>query len=272
MIRIMAHATTFGRLRGEIMLDHADLGLIVDALCGAGTPAALLGVSFALLGVGFFGGFAHCGPMCGPFIVMQLGDPQRGSFALRRLGSGLLPFYHLGRITTYVGIGAMAGGAGATIATLAPFHGALAVLLAFAALCFLLQGMTRATKFLPPAAASALGARIATVIARVAGPLLQPSPSPYAGARGFALGIVLGFLPCGFLYTAVIAAAATGGAAAGGLAMAAFGLGTIPALAAIGLIGNGAARRWRGIAAAIMPAIFLLNAATLGGIALHLSG
>jgi sulfite exporter TauE/SafE len=87
--------------------------------------------------------------------------------------------------------------------------------------------------------------------------------------RGFPLGLVLGFLPCGFLYAALIAAAATGGALAGGLAMAGFALGTMPALVVVGVLGAGAALRWRRFAVRLAGPVFLANALTLGGLAVR---
>jgi uncharacterized protein len=83
---------------------------------------------------------------------------------------------------------------------------------------------------------------------------------------------VLGLLPCGFLYAALLAAAASGGAIAGALAMAAFALGTIPALAVVGVAGTALLRRWRMAARSVAAGIFLLNAATLGALALRLAG
>ena len=55
---------------------------------------------------------------------------------------------------------------------------------------------------------------------------------------GFMFGVALGFLPCGLLYTALLAAMATGTAFWGALGMLGFGLGTVPLLAAIGAAGH----------------------------------
>ena len=56
------------------------------------------------------------------------------------------------------------------------------------------------------------------------------------GLRGvILLGALNGLLPCCLVYSALLAAAAGGGVIQGALAMAAFGLGTIPALVIIGL-------------------------------------
>ena len=61
--------------------------------------------------------------------------------------------------------------------------------------------------------------------------------APGAGNR-FLLGLLLGFLPCGLIYAALLKAMATGSAYAGGASMLAFGLGTAGALFALGLFSS----------------------------------
>ncbi len=82
-------------------------------------------------------------------------------------------------------------------------------------------------------------------------------------AGEYLLGVALGFLPCGFLYAAIAAAAATGRAEMGAAAMVAFGLGTVPVLAVIGVAGHAAGRHWNRRVAALAPALMLLNAGLL---------
>jgi sulfite exporter TauE/SafE len=53
--------------------------------------------------------------------------------------------------------------------------------------------------------------------------------------QAFALGGLWGWLPCGLVYSVLIAAIATGNAIHGGLLMLAFGLGTLPTLLAMGI-------------------------------------
>ena len=64
-------------------------------------------------------------------------------------------------------------------------------------------------------------------------------------AARYGLGVVLGFLPCGLLYGALAAAGGTGSAIDGALAMAAFAVGTVPALVATGWGGLLVRRRLR---------------------------
>ena len=53
--------------------------------------------------------------------------------------------------------------------------------------------------------------------------------------RALGLGVLWGWLPCGLVYSVLITALAAGSAGQGALIMAAFGLGTLPNLLAIGL-------------------------------------
>src|SRR5581483_9681826 len=86
-------------------------------------------------------------------------------------------------------------------------------------------------------------------------------------ASGLLLGAALGFLPCGLLYAALAVTAAGLSPLSGAAGMAAFGLGTVPALMAVGIAGQAAARHWhRGINAAA-PVVMLLNALLLAGLA-----
>lgn len=54
----------------------------------------------------------------------------------------------------------------------------------------------------------------------------------------FLIGLLNGLLPCGLVYMAIAAAIATGSAPGGSLFMFLFGLGTLPMMLAISLIGN----------------------------------
>jgi sulfite exporter TauE/SafE len=53
--------------------------------------------------------------------------------------------------------------------------------------------------------------------------------------RALILGGLWGWLPCGLVYSVLIAAIATGSAMSGGLLMLAFGLGTLPTLVTMGM-------------------------------------
>lgn len=237
------------------------------AWCGA-APHAIPALLFL---TGLVGGIAHCGPMCGPFILAQTATAPFGTPILGRLAGGLLVPYHLGRLTTYAGLGAFAAAIGAAAAAMAPLRLAVAALLVAAALLFALQAVARLMPGLMTAWSGRWGQRLpqcwAGLLAGLSRPLLD-EPTP---AARFALGMVLGLLPCGFLYGALAAAAATRSPVAGAAAMAAFGLGTVPSLMLLGIGGAACAARWRHLARRVVAPLFLFNAALLSLMALSLA-
>lgn len=184
-----------------------------------------VGVPASLFLAGLAGSVVHCVGMCGPFVLGQvmagLDRSGAGYGEWRRLaGAALLP-YHLGRLTTYTGLGALAGGATALFAATSAFGWLSGGLLVVAALLMIVQALGLALGGTSP---------LAGVLTRLAAPL---STATGTGAR-YGLGVILGFLPCGLLYGALAAAGGTGSVADGALAMAAFAAGTMPALMATG--------------------------------------
>jgi len=257
-------------------LRHDDgMGTGLDMLAALCAPAATLGsgggIVLGLLLAGAAGSAMHCVPMCGGFVLGQVADrvarlPATHLCEWRRIGAGVLLPYHLGRLTTYAALGALAGAGGGVLAGLPRFGWLSAALLLLAAALFLLHALRR----LAPAFASGLaglerappgwGRTIARISARI--------DRSRAGG-GYALGLVLGLLPCGFLYAALTAASATFSPLYGGLGMLAFGLGTAPALIAVGIAGQAAGRHWQRGVARIGPAVMLLNATLLTALALR---
>jgi sulfite exporter TauE/SafE len=220
---------------------------VLAELCGAGplTGSLFLGLFLA----GAAGSTMHCVPMCGGFVLGQVADglarlPATRLCEWRRMTGGALLPYHLGRLTTYAGLGALA----ALGASRLPWFGTVsAVLLLVGAALFVIH-VARIVPGLDHAPAG--WSHFVTAMARRAG-------------GGYPLGVALGFLPCGFLYAAVASAAASGNPLLGAAAMLAFGLGTAPALIAVGIAGQAAGRRWRRGIAVAAPAVMLLNAALL---------
>jgi sulfite exporter TauE/SafE len=54
----------------------------------------------------------------------------------------------------------------------------------------------------------------------------------------FLVGVLDGFLPCGLVYLAVVGAIGTGSILGGSLYLAIFGIGTIPMMLSVALVGN----------------------------------
>jgi sulfite exporter TauE/SafE len=239
---------------------------MLTALCSAvGVLPLGGGVALGLLLTGAAGSAAHCVPMCGGFVLGQVADRMTQLSAARmcewrRLSTAALVPYHLGRLTTYAGLGAVAGSFGAAFG-LVPWLGwASSILLLLAALLFLAHAARRLAPRLV-ASLPALDRAPAGWNRLLAAATGRLDRSNVRG--GFLLGVTLGFLPCGFLYAALAATAATADPAMGAVAMAAFGLGTFPALLAVGVAGHAVAHRWRRGMAVMAPAVMLLNAALL---------
>jgi hypothetical protein len=130
-----------------------------------------------------------------------------------------------------------------------------------AALLFLAQGLRRLVpglaRFLPgPERAPAWWNRMLAGVTR--------GLDRRRVGSGYALGLALGFLPCGFLYAALAAAASGFSPVLGAAGMLAFGLGTVPTLAAVGIAGQAAGWRWQRGVAVLSPVVMLGNAALLG--------
>jgi sulfite exporter TauE/SafE len=88
---------------------------------------------------------------------------------------------------------------------------------------------------------------------------VQPLAARAFDANAFAGGMLWGLIPCGLVYGALGGAALAGGPARGALAMAAFGLGTLPWLLAAGVALAKLRARFAGVAAR-----FAVGGAVLG--------
>ncbi|RQO36378.1 cytochrome biogenesis protein [Herminiimonas sp. KBW02] len=69
-------------------------------------------------------------------------------------------------------------------------------------------------------------------------PLMQPLLPMDKVGKAFALGGIWGWLPCGMVYSVLLTAMFSGSALSGASVMLAFGLGTLPALLGLGMLGS----------------------------------
>jgi sulfite exporter TauE/SafE len=169
-------------------------------------------------------GSGHCIGMCGGIVAaLSLSGQKRG-------GLGFPLLYHLGRITTYTALGAAVGWLGLAFAYTSGLREYGRWILVAADGFVILVGLGSAGAFARlnvmklefPAAARALTRGVGAV--RRLPPLVAALP----------LGLLLGLLPCGFLYAVLLNAALSADPATGALVMLGFGLGTVPSLLAFG--------------------------------------
>jgi sulfite exporter TauE/SafE len=207
-------------------------------------------------------GSTHCAGMCGPFTVMVAGNVKAGP---KNPLHQVLGAYHLGRLTTYLLLGALAGGLGASLNATGE-----------------LIGWQRIAAYL---AGIAMLATAVVVLLRQLGLRIGHLPIPnswvkviHAGfrlvarwpalPRAFSIGLLTTWLPCGWLYAFVLVAAGTGSVIPALVVMLGFWVGTIPLLTLLGWSSAGLAPRmgkalpWVSIAACVILGFFTLFSRT----------
>jgi sulfite exporter TauE/SafE len=171
----------------------------------------------------FLGGLAgslHCVGMCGAFPLALGGDPAA------RWRRQLL--YNLGRVNTLIFIGAVSGAAGAALVASGPVALAERVLAVVAGSLMILVGLEM---LLPFSFLTRFGAALARV---TVGRVLASVVRSRSAAAPLALGVFNAFLPCQLIYAFAAQAAGTASVTAGMATMLAFGIGTVPAMLAVG--------------------------------------
>ena len=186
---------------------------------------------FSLLAVfltGLLGG-VHCVGMCGGIV---------GAFSLQLPGSGPRISYHLaanlGRLASYVVIGVIAGTLGSASAFLSHLFPAEKILYVVANLVLIALGLHLAGIWSGVLVLEAAGGGVWKRLQPVFKKLVPIQSLPQAVAAG----MVWGWLPCGLVYSVLIAAMASGSALQGGATMLAFGLGTLPNLLLMGVFAS----------------------------------
>jgi uncharacterized protein len=213
-------------------------------------------------------GSLHCVGMCGGLVSFY--SAGTGSSGVSRWAPHAA--YHLTRLGAYVLLGALAGGLGSGLDSLGARAGLGRLALLVAALGVaawslpLLFGRHAPSRLLQvrrkPAAGAGLERRLAAFFGALVYRLRQRSPLWRAGA----IGLSSALLPCGWLYAFVALAAGTGSAQHGAGLLAAFWMGTVPALLGLGafvgrLVAPLGARLPR-VSAAIVLSICVFNVIT----------
>lgn len=202
-------------------------------------------------------GSTHCAGMCGPFVLLLTGKPGETDRGV----SSKLTAYHLGRLTTYVLLGTLAGALGQALNSTV----------------WLVESQ-RGAAYL---AAATMFLSAVVLLLRQAGMPIQHLPIPqhwvkgiYAGfrwakawpevIRSWWIGLLTTWIPCGWLYAFVIVAAGSGDVVSGMVIMLAFWLGTLPLLSLIGVSAGQLSQHWR----ATTPWIAIAACLVLGSMTL----
>lgn len=175
--------------------------------------------------VGLLGG-GHCVGMCGGIVsAVTLSLPGQ------RPKTPFLLAYNAGRIASYGLAGVLAGLIGASSFFLDHVLPVERLLYGLASLMLVVLGLYLAGLWQGVLVLERLGGVIWKRVQPLTKQLLPLRSAPQA----LVLGLVMGWLPCGLVYSVLVAALATGSALQGGLLMLAFGLGTLPVLLTMGL-------------------------------------
>lgn len=186
---------------------------------------------YAVLLIGFLGGFSHCIGMCGGFVatyslkLAQDSTPGRSWFRTQ-----LFPhlLYNSGRVLTYTLLGEVFGLLGMTLGSLVAFKSFQGGLMIFAGIVMIFMGLDFAGLF------PALPQNTFWGVNKFKS-LVHSMLNRVNSGNIFGLGFVMGFLPCGMVYAVAAKAAATQSIWQGGLTMLVFGIGTFPAMVLTGI-------------------------------------
>ena len=177
-------------------------------------------------------GSLHCVGMCGPLALWAAGASDNKWTARQTVLATSL--YHLGRLSTYVGVGLVAGSIGSFANASGSAIGiqVLAARIAGATMIFL--GLAQLYRILNRNRPKPTKARnIPLKPSLIAKLLVEVRPWVFSlplHLRGLFTGAVTPFLPCGWLYLFALVAAGTGSTPWGGMVMLSFWVGTVPAL------------------------------------------
>lgn len=181
---------------------------------------------------GLLGGFGHCIGMCGPVVV---------AYSVSLGKKSIIPhlLYNAGRVTTYTFLGGVMGITGSFLIMTGRILEIQKIIMISAGALIVLFGL-------------GMGGRIPFIkgVERILAdrPFFRKVLTLFSGAPTigtyFPMGIALGFIPCGLVYTAMLTSARMGmeasdhvtGLLSGALAMMIFGIGTVPALFLFGKI------------------------------------
>lgn len=201
---------------------------------------------------GLIGSF-HCAGMCGPIAFALPGKKQEGlKFFIGRL------LYNTGRIISYAFLGFVFGSFGLGI-KLAGFQQSLSIFIGLLILFIVLFNYLK------------IGSFSFNPFSMLSSKFVQKLFQSKSLFALLAIGMLNGLLPCGFVYIAVLGASATQNALEGVVFMLLFGLGTLPLMYGVSVVGQFLSIKVRGkinrlspIFAVLIAVLFIVRGLNLG--------
>lgn len=195
-------------------------------------------------------GTVHCIGMCGGIVgALSMAGAPRRSFPVPVVTVAAAPApsmsivldntlrvlaYNTGRIGSYMLAGAIAGGMASGARAMADVAALQIAGYWLANLMLVALGLTLMGAWHGLAKLEQAGNVVWRRVQPVIKPLLPMDTTP----KALALGALWGWVPCGMVYSVLLAAMLTGSPWSGAAVMLAFGLGTLPALLTMGMAGT----------------------------------
>jgi uncharacterized protein len=169
-------------------------------------------------------GSLHCIGMCGP-IALALPGKRTHSWSM----TGEKLTYQFGRVTTYTVLGALAGIGGKVVVD-AGFTQALSIVSGILMIVTAIVQLILHKILIP-----------SSLTDKVLVPMHRFFSRSFKGRGGyvshFGIGLVNGLLPCGLVMSALMGSIGTGSVVEGAAFMGLFGLGTVPLMSAVAILG-----------------------------------
>ena len=173
--------------------------------------------------LGLLGSF-HCIGMCGPIAFMLPVDRSNSTKKVIQIS-----IYHFGRLLAYSIIGLVFGLVGKSLYIFG-LQQQLSIVIGILMIVVVLIPVQTFNKY-------NFSKPVYRIISKVKSALGKALKKKTADTF-LTIGFLNGFLPCGLVYMALFAAIASGNAINGSLYMAVFGIGTLPTMLSIALVGN----------------------------------
>lgn len=183
----------------------------------------------SLFSIALVGGFGHCIGMCGGIVLAFSGKLANQNASKGRI-VGFHFLYNLGRISTYVLLGALVGALGSMFSLNSTLRGLLFLI---AGILMILAGLSLfgKLKFLTLLEHSVQNSKWYQT-------RFQKALNLENAWSLYLLGVLNGLLPCGFVYAFLFSAAGSASVVKGVLVMLVFGIATIVPLLLFGLLAN----------------------------------
>lgn len=206
--------------------------------------------------LGLMGSF-HCAGMCGPLVIVM---PLNGRTGFLKVLAGII--YNLGRTSTYALFGAFFGLVGQGF-TEVGFQQWISIVMGTLMILSIIFPKLFANK-------KHFEKGLFSFVSQLKQGIRKLFTKKSYGALFF-MGFLNGLLPCGLVYIAVAGALGTSNVISGTLFMILFGLGTIPMMLGISLLGNMASVKIRNKITKFIPVVvvfvgllFILRGLNLG--------